>query len=749
MKKLLSILLVAVMVAAMFVPVTISATEPADPRGTLAFEENFDDSTRVDAAKADKLGYEDEIESITVEDGLMTFSTGTVGRGTIAAPRLKMYTVPEGVTEFTAVVKFKTNTTTELFGLVVADNLKDGTTASASDTTVQLFWARPTGTNTDGIRTYLAGGSQAGWKNDTQDFYQAGEWHELTVTVDLTTNTGVSTLAKWDGEKFEAYSQMDEKAFDYCRMQGINPNIGIMSKNGDVIVDYLQVYTKSEGYVRPVADTLIYEENFNDPTKVDAWKAALKGNTGFLTHDGSYLKVENGQLKFKNSFSGDTGVAPRFTLFNVPDDATTFTVEMEFCVQTDNNDAANCLGLMIADNGKDSWDSENSKVKENADGSFQLFWARTTSWNSGIRGYKGNSSTTPRPIEIAKLHTLGTWHKVTINVDLNKNSALFMLEKKTGEEYAPVTACVDGPISFTYMTENDVVPSIGLLACSYADATIEYVKVLTNEEAVSYTETKLTGSSVKVGDSFAMEYGVTFADKDVNANNKVTAKVTFMGETTEIPIVDQGDGVGKFQFNGVAPQNIGEVIIAKLYVEGVEVSKRDNYSVKQNLEAYIVGWGAESDYGKIAQAALVYCGVAQEYLGREDTVSGIYELPAELNKPTVDELVIEGSKITAAGLYFDYTNKIYFKFDTEGVTDIKINGESVGVAEKIYTDEIFAVDLHRAEYTVEVYTDSATPDSTITYSLYDYIARKWDSQTIGNLAKALYNYAEAARAFAN
>ena len=228
----------------------------------------------------------------------------------------------------------------------------------------------------------------------------------------------------------------------------------------------------------PDYGTLAFEEEFTDAAKLDTYLAAAVGNKGSLQEqtemgDDAYLKVEDGKLKVNIKKSSTSG-ALRFQLFDVPDDVSEFTVVMDYKTTRANaSGTGNNVGLVIADNGKDNWDTELGAVKETLVGVFQLFWSRAGA-TTGIQSYGADKKAAR--VDPDTCYEANTDYILTITVDVENALGTYnLMEKATG----------------TYVYENKAfeyevgkAPAVGVntavgLMLSGVQAEIESVKVYT------------------------------------------------------------------------------------------------------------------------------------------------------------------------------------------------------------------------------------------------------------------------------
>ena len=194
---------------------------------------------------------------------------------------------------------------------------------------------------------------------------------------------------------------------------------------------------------------------------------------------------------------------------------------------------------------------------------------------------------------------------------------------------------------------------------------------------------------------------------------------------------------------------------AQEYAEKVIETYPDNEKL-MNLIADMLKYGAAAQkYVEYKEDELVTDGI--DLTGKGSTAD-----------PTTDDnhrsmTTEEGTEIdksvysfTAAGVRFDFDNKIYVKFKATGDANIslKCNGkyaakEDLGNGTYIfYTDGIDAYSFDKV-YTFELYVDNV-PHQTLTYSVNSYAYAKFtDEQTtaVDELALALYRYGLSAKAY--
>lgn len=776
MKKLLSVLLVAVMVASMIVPMTVSAAyNPVTAEteyGNLIYNQEFTDDSEIESWKSGMLGYKAFLDDGTFEIQNEKLIWGGASGGTVTAPRFTLFNdIPANTKEFTAVMKFKVDTGT--LAMVIADNGEDNYAGDAG--VFQIFWARPGGSAT-GIVTYPTSGySNNAPRVDMTKNLVGNAWYTLIITVDLTTSQGVVTLEKEDGTPYfgdiastsfapTGYKvEMFEQCFEYQTTNNCVPGVGILNTGANAEIEFVRVYSKSTTSTAPAqtyADNqILFSEDFSDYSKF----SSLKLNAGFPRFEDGYI-LRGGPHSTLYAFSEGEGAlitsldvlktsgryAPRLLMYEIPDSVEEFTVSMDVRCLEDviktGDTSRNGPGLILADNcfGNTYNYSQLDSVTK-----FQLIWLRPQGSNTGAYSYKPSSVTANNTVSNLSITlTEGTRYSIWVHVNPNSTeyddnstsyveNAKFIITDKTTR-----TTVYEDEFAYNEINARRVIGAyVNEVDWEYDQLNVWAGKV----------DSEFTGANVTLGESIALNYSANVSSAVATAG--ATFKFTMNGKTTTVPATIT-DGVATASFTNIAPNCIGDKIKAELYSNELLLDSY-SYSVKEYLNT-VVTTGTD-DEKAMAKAALIYGGAAQTYNNLPDTITGENELPAGLTNPNKAFTAPTGDKILAAGLYFDYTNKIYFRFDTKDVTEIKISDGTnevvytgTDIAEKIYTRELLASELSSVEFTVTVYTDSATPADTLTYSVYNYITNKWASTTnIAGLVKALYNYAEAAEAFAN
>ena len=276
-------------------------------------------------------------------------------------------------------------------------------------------------------------------------------------------------------------------------------------------------------------------------------------------------------------------------------------------------------------------------------------------------------------------------------------------------------------------------------------------------------EPEITAAQVALGESITVNY---FANLPVDKAATATMKFTFNGEETIVNAATTATANEYvFAFEGIAPQCMGDNIAAELIVDGEVVDAKAEYSVFQNcLNLYEAGKlnaaGVQLilDLGAYGAAAQLYAGYKTDDLVNE----GYADLATKVDAiEGFDRVVTADSDaflFTAAGVWFDNTNKLYAKMyiDAEALeyVTVTINGAVANVEALgddlyiVYTEEILVTEF--ADEFTFVITDGAD-EATLVYSVNAYCQAKLGNAknpAAATLAAATYAYGVSALAYA-
>ena len=275
-------------------------------------------------------------------------------------------------------------------------------------------------------------------------------------------------------------------------------------------------------------------------------------------------------------------------------------------------------------------------------------------------------------------------------------------------------------------------------------------------EADFTVASKITGANVALGSSINVNYYATLPADKTDAQMKFTFNGNeYFANAKATATANEY----MFVFEGLAPQCLGDNIMAELIVDGAVVATKDTYSVVENLASVK---NAENE--DLVEALLHYGAAAQQYTSYKTGayVNAGLEAPAYTTITNGDKVVgaanIDGVKFSAAGVYHANTNKIYAKIAVEDVAaldfiTVTINGAEVALEKYadgvyiVYTDDILVTEFDDV-YTFEI-TDGID-SQTLTYSVNAYAKAKLDAANAATaaLAAATYAYGASAEAYA-
>lgn len=303
----------------------------------------------------------------------------------------------------------------------------------------------------------------------------------------------------------------------------------------------------------------------------------------------------------------------------------------------------------------------------------------------------------------------------------------------------------------------------------------------------------IDSASVNLGTDISVVYYATLDEDHAGAQ----MKFTFNDEETVVDGVATGvENEYAYTFTGIAPQCMGDNIKADLIFNDAVVATKDGYSVLANCQNLLAESAAELGLTDGQYAAmetliadlLVYGAKAQVYRSyKTDSLvdagvtgaTALGEISADENWKDNDESTDDAIAFTAAGVYFDYTNSIYYKFTAPGVTesDFKVvitkydtdynelDSAEYTIADcelvdeatstyKIHTEDVSVLDFGTAIYTAELQVKSGKKFVAVQYvdytvNSYAYLKQTSENPAMANLAKALYNYGVSAAAYLN
>ena len=152
---------------------------------------------------------------------------------------------------------------------------------------------------------------------------------------------------------------------------------------------------------------------------------------------------------------------------------------------------------------------------------------------------------------------------------------------------------------------------------------------------------------------------------------------------------------------------------------------------------------------------LFYGAAAQNYTGHNTqnlATSAIAGLGTQSTaQPDTTDFTLSTStgtaKFKSINVYFDATNKLRVKISNPENAVLRVNGVEFDVVNGIYTTaDILATEFDKP-FTFELLENDVVVQ-TLTYSINAYAYSKWESETMSELAQALYRYGISAKAYA-
>lgn len=290
-------------------------------------------------------------------------------------------------------------------------------------------------------------------------------------------------------------------------------------------------------------------------------------------------------------------------------------------------------------------------------------------------------------------------------------------------------------------------------------------------------EALFTGAKINLGADLSMLYYVTVNDPTL-LENELAVRFTFCGKEILVTEYDEIDGEYVFALTGIAPQQLGDEIIATLLANGTEITTHSGYSAKKNL-TNLLSKNAETlgiSEQKLAAMKtliadlLVYADAAQDYVSYKPALpilDGSEQIAPSTVTPTkndemelfhhVDPLL----HFKSATVHFNTVNEIrihLFVGDIDAslvsvnvdgtalaLTDLKALGEGNYL---VTIPEILATELDTVHVIKLSY--NGVEGASLYYSAYAYAYEMQNSESANMkaLALALYRYGISADAYA-
>lgn len=286
-------------------------------------------------------------------------------------------------------------------------------------------------------------------------------------------------------------------------------------------------------------------------------------------------------------------------------------------------------------------------------------------------------------------------------------------------------------------------------------------------------DANITSAQVSVGADLSIRYGTTITTAEDLTNYKL--EMRFSIDDLSVTVGgEKVDGQYVFDFEGLAPQRMADIIKAELLINGGVIDVKDNYSIKTNAQNLLTENATNAELCQFITDMLYYGAAAQKYTKYNtdnlatDGVTGLgtpsTATPTETNNAFNLSATTGDVGFRSATVWFDVTNKLIVKVSkkTEDVnvkvyvtpfggtrTELSYN-DTVG---GYMTDEIKVTGFNTS-YNFELCDGEGNVIQTLTYSVNSYaysIYKKYesdDTSAMKALALALYRLGVSAEAYA-
>ena len=279
-------------------------------------------------------------------------------------------------------------------------------------------------------------------------------------------------------------------------------------------------------------------------------------------------------------------------------------------------------------------------------------------------------------------------------------------------------------------------------------------------------------ATVSLGNDILVNYYTQLTGKYENAVMRFTVNGA---QTLVSPVATEYSGNYVFTYRGIAPHMLGDVITAELLLDGEVIDTAEEFSVEAyakkllKMDKFELTISAEECEAlhTLLESLLNYGAEAQKYTDHNtdslvnDGVSENGDFNPE-SVPSVKEsgevLGNSGAKFVSATVRFDSVNFIRFDFvlGTAAIEDVTVEiGEKVYTytsftdngdgSYSVYSNAIYATEfdkLHTATLKI-----SGAEAHSAAYSVNSYVKAMYGDTEIGELAKALYFYGAASKAY--
>ena len=311
----------------------------------------------------------------------------------------------------------------------------------------------------------------------------------------------------------------------------------------------------------------------------------------------------------------------------------------------------------------------------------------------------------------------------------------------------------------SYTSINDNIKGQTLAFYVYSDITTTVSYYTTSLE---YTA-EFSDASLNVGSDLSIRYhALPGVGSDLN---DYTVRFTMNGQVTEVKgVLENGKYV--FSFCGITPQCMGDSVKAELILNGEVIDTVEEFSVKSYVVKAFENHADNAILLQFLSDMLHYGAEAQIYVNYKTdalVTDGIELYEASNNAPAEGydhkSIVTEDgydktlAKFTAAGVNFDYNNRIFVKLTGSDLAnaELYVNGalieiEEIGEGKYIAYSYAISALKFEDEFEFELYYDGELAQ-TLTYTVADYVVAMQGDVEISSLVNALYNYGMSAKEY--
>ena len=253
------------------------------------------------------------------------------------------------------------------------------------------------------------------------------------------------------------------------------------------------------------------------------------------------------------------------------------------------------------------------------------------------------------------------------------------------------------------------------------------------------------GQQLNVGGDLSMKYYVT-AFGDGVSTETLKMKFIFLGKETFVSGIYNAEmGMYVFTLEGINPQCMGDKIDAYLLLNGEEKASKLFYTVEENLLALRKEYEEDEALVTLVNDILAYGTAASEYKNHNsmtDVYVGSDREIRETEWPALD-IGFEGYTVV-----FRQVNYLKIKVNLAEGQTLYLDGVNVTakVVDGIFKTDGIAPTNFDKKFNFEIRTDGVLFNA-FSVSVNDYLSAKRESETMGKLVKALYNYGVSAEIY--